>query len=172
MSSEALEGAVAAAVERTGPLRLAVDTATVEEIYRAHAPRFRRVAHAIVGDRDDWVSAQQVQAHVHAVRLRGGRASIRSVPGAAHSFDRVEPIQRFEDARVSPGAPTAYLASDGAFIHPVTGEADAALVDRDLAVYALKAGYGVRGATLGSQGDQAALFRDEMTAFFRRTLLD
>ena len=38
-------------------------------------------------------------------------------------------------------------------------------------VYALKAGYGVRGATIGSQGDQPALFRAEMTAFFRRTLL-
>lgn len=37
-------------------------------------------------------------------------------------------------------------------------------------VSTLKAGYGVRGATLGSQGDQAALFRDEMSAFFRRTL--
>ena len=45
------------------------------------------------------------------------------------------------------------------------------LVDRDLAVYALKAGYGVRGATIGSQGNQAALFRDEMTRFFHRTLL-
>ncbi|MBM3221333.1 MAG: hypothetical protein FJZ38_22120 [Candidatus Rokubacteria bacterium] len=126
---------------------------------------------AIVGDQDDWVSAQQVQGHVQAIRLRGARASIRIVAGAEHSFDRAgEPLQRFEDARVSPGAPTAYLADDGAFIHPTTGEADAKLVDRDIAVYALKAGYGVRGATLGSQGDQAALFRDDMIAFFRRAL--
>ena len=126
---------------------------------------------AIVGDRDEWVSPQQVQGHVQAIRLRGGTASVRIVPGAAHSFDRAEPLTRFEDARISPGAPTAYLADDGAFIHPVTGEADPALVDRHLAVYALKAGYGVRGASLGPQGDQAALFREEMIAFFRRTLL-
>jgi len=126
---------------------------------------------AIVGDQDDWVSAQQVQGHVQAIRLRGAPASVRIVAGAEHSFDRAEPLQRFEDARVSPGAPTAYLADDGAFIHPATGEADAKLVDRDIAVYALKAGYGVRGATLGSQGGQAALFRDDMIAFFRRTLL-
>jgi len=86
-------------------------------------------------------------------------------------IDRGEPVQHFPDARVSPGAPTAYIADDGAFVHPTTGEADAKLVDRDLAVYALKAGYGVRGASLGSQGDQAALFRDEMTRFFERTLL-
>ena len=126
---------------------------------------------AIVGDRDEWVSAQQVQGHVQAIRLRGGTASLRIVPGAAHSFDRAEPVRRHEEARVSPGAPTAYLADDGSFIHPATGRADPALVDRDLAVYALKAGYGMRGASLGSQGDQAALFRHEMTEFFERTLL-
>jgi dienelactone hydrolase len=126
---------------------------------------------AIVGDQDDWVSPQQVQGHVQAMRLRGGAATIRIVPGAEHSFDRGEPIQAFPDAAVSPGAPTAYIDDDGAFIHPATGQADAKLVDRDIAVYALKAGYGVRGATLGSQGEQAALFRDEMTRFFRRTLL-
>jgi len=127
--------------------------------------------HAIVGDQDDWVSPQQVQGHVQAIRLRGARASVRIVAGAEHSFDRDEPLQRFEDAAASPAAPTAYLADDGAFIHPVTGEADPKLVDRDLAVYALKAGYGVRGATLGSQGEQAVLFRDEMTSFFSRALV-
>jgi dienelactone hydrolase len=126
---------------------------------------------AIVGDQDDWVSPQQVQGHVQAVRLRGGTASIRIVAGAEHSFDRQEPLQKFPGAAVAPGAPTSYIADDGAFIHPTTGEADPKLVDRDLAVYALKAGYGVRGATIGSQGDQAALFRDDMTRFFHRTLL-
>ena len=126
---------------------------------------------AIVGDRDDWVSAQQVQGHVQAIRLRGARASVRIVAGALHSFDREEPVQRIPDAAVAPGAPTAYLADDGAFIHPATGEPDPKLVDRDIAVYALKAGYGVKGASLGSQGGQAALFRDEMTRFFHRTLL-
>jgi dienelactone hydrolase len=122
---------------------------------------------AIVGDQDDWISPQQVQGHVQAIRLRGGHATVRIVAGARHSFDRGEPVRRVEAAAVSPGAPTAYIADDGAFVHPVTGEADPALVDRDLAVYALKAGYGVRGATLGSEGHQAALFRDEMATFFQ-----
>ena len=126
---------------------------------------------AIVGDQDDWVSPQQIQGHVQAMRLRGGTTSIRIVAGAEHSFDRHEPLQTFPDAAVSPGAPTSYLRDDGAFIHPTSGEADPELVDRDLAVYALKAGYGVRGATIGSQGNQAAVFRDEMTRFFHRTLL-
>lgn len=126
---------------------------------------------AIVGDQDDWVGPQQVQGHMHAIRLRGGPASFRLVPGAEHSFDRHEPLQHVPDAAVSPAAPTSYIGDDGAFIHPVTGQADSALIDRDLAIYALKAGYGVKGATIGSQGNQAALFRDDMTAFFGRTLL-
>ena len=35
-----------------------------------------------------------------------------------------------------------------------------------MAVYALKAGYGVRGASLGSQGAEAVEFRDDMLAFW------
>jgi dienelactone hydrolase len=125
----------------------------------------------LIGDQDDWVSPQQAQGHVQAMRLRGGRTSIRIFAGAEHSFDRLEPIRHIADAAVSPAAPTAYLADDGAFIHPVGGAANPSLVDRDLAVYALKAGYGVKGATIGSQGDQPDQFRADMIGFFRRTLL-
>ncbi|MBM3643361.1 MAG: hypothetical protein FJX02_03315 [Alphaproteobacteria bacterium] len=126
---------------------------------------------ALVGERDDWLSPQQVQGYIQAIRLLGAAASIRIFAGAAHSFDRGTALQRVEDASVSPAAPTSYLADDGAFIHPITGEANTKLVDRDLAVYALKAGFGQRGATIGSSGDQADQFRDDMVAFFRRTLL-
>ena len=125
----------------------------------------------VIGDQDDWVSPQQAQGYVQALKLAGATASIRLVAGAEHSFDRLEPLQDIPDASVSPAAPTGYLADDGAMIHPTTGQPDRTLTDRDLAVYALKAGYGVRGATIGSQGDQATLFREEMTGFFRRTLL-
>jgi len=34
-------------------------------------------------------------------------------------------------------------------------------------VYALKAGYGVKGATLGSQGDDAQQFVEDMKAFWQ-----
>jgi dienelactone hydrolase len=124
----------------------------------------------LIGDRDDWVSAQQAQGFVQAIRLRGGTATIRIFAGASHSFDRGVALTKIPDARVSPAAPTAYLADDGSFIHPATGVADPALVDRDLAIYSLKAGYGVKGATIGSQGDQAELFRADMIEFFQRTL--
>lgn len=128
------------------------------------------IVRVLIGDQDDWVSAQQAQGFVQAMRLRGADASIRIFAGAEHSFDRLEPVHDIPEASVSPAAPTAYLADDGAFIHPATGVADAGLVDRDLAVYALKAGYGQKGATIGSKSDQAAAFRDDMKRFFARTL--
>lgn len=124
----------------------------------------------LIGDRDGWCSAQQAQGFVQAIRLAGGAASIRIVAGAEHSFDRNEPVHDIPEAAVSPGAPTVYLDADGRMVHPATGEADAAFVDRDLMVYAMKAGYGVRGARIGSSGDQAEVFRTDMLAFHRRAL--
>ncbi len=125
----------------------------------------------LMGDRDEWCSPMQMQGHVQAMRLAGGRATLRLIAGAAHSFDRGTPIARIADASVSPAAPTAYIADDGAFVHPVAGEPDPRLVDRDLMVYALKAGYGVKGASIGSREGDAELFRADMIAFWRRTLL-
>ena len=60
--------------------------------------------------------------------------------------------------------------ADGAFIHPLSGVADSKLVDRDLMIYALKAGYGRKGARIGSRDGDAELFKADMLAFWRRTL--
>jgi hypothetical protein len=38
-------------------------------------------------------------------------------------------------------------------------------------VYRLKSGYGVKGATIGTRGDEADLFRADMLAYLRCTLL-
>ncbi len=57
-----------------------------------------------------------------------------------------------------------------ACIHPLTGRADPTLTDRDVAVYGLKAGYGVRGASLGGTLAEAAEFRDDMRAFWTNAL--
>jgi dienelactone hydrolase len=124
----------------------------------------------LMGDRDEWCSPMQVQAHVKAMRLSGGTATLRLVGGAAHSFDRGTPLERIEAASVSPGAPTVYLADDGAFIHPLEDSPNPWLIDRDLMVYALKAGYGAKGASIGSRPGEAALFRNEMIAFWRSAL--
>jgi dienelactone hydrolase len=125
---------------------------------------------SIIGDKDEWCLPQQVQAHMQAIRLAGGEASFRLVAGAAHSFDRGTPMERVANASVQPSAPTYYIADDGAFVHPITGEADARLVDRDMAVYALKAGYGVTGASIGSRPGDAELFETDMIAFWSRVM--
>jgi dienelactone hydrolase len=125
----------------------------------------------LMGDRDEWCSPMQVQGHVQAIRLTGGKATMRLFSGVAHSFDRGTPIQHIPEASVSPAAPTTYLADDGAFIHPLEGTPNARLVDRDVMVYALKAGYGSKGAAIGTRGDEANLFRADMIEFWRRTLL-
>jgi len=124
----------------------------------------------LMGDRDEWCSLQQVQGHVQAIRLTGGDVSLRVFPGAAHSFDRGTAAVRIADAAVAPGAPTTYLADDGACIHPLTGRPDPALTDRDVAVYGLKAGYGVKGAGLGSRDGEADAFREDMVAFWAGAL--
>lgn len=124
----------------------------------------------VMGDADEWCSPMQVQGHCQAIRLAGGHAAMRLIGGAHHSFDRGTEIADVAEASVSPAAPTVYLADDGAFIHPLRDGGDRALTDRDLMVYALKAGYGRKGAKIGSHAGEAELFRDDMLAFWQRTL--
>jgi dienelactone hydrolase len=124
----------------------------------------------LMGDRDEWCSPMQVQGHVQAIKLTGGKVSLRLFAGAAHSFDRGSPLARIDEAAVSPAALTAYIADNGAFIHPLETAPDPRLNDRDLMVYGLKSGYGMKGATIGTRGAEASLFRADMLAFWQRTL--
>jgi len=123
---------------------------------------------AIIGDQDDWCSPMQVQAHIHAMQVAGGDASVRIVADAHHSFDRDTPIELIEDGVVAPGAPTIYMRSDGAAVHPATGVADPDLSEREAMIYALKAGYARRGVRIGTEEDFAQQFHDDMMAFWRR----
>ena len=125
---------------------------------------------AIVGDRDDWLSVQQVQAQVQAIGLAGGDASLRVVSGAGHSFDRYEAVHELPEASVAPSAPTTYIDDDGAMVDPRTGRPDAALTDRDMFLSAIDAGLGRWGAHIGSIGDQPDLFRADMLAFHASVL--
>jgi dienelactone hydrolase len=130
------------------------------------------VVRAVIGDRDDWCLPQCAQGHIQAIRLRGGRATLRLFHGAGHSFDRGTTIETLADAAVSPDAPITFIANDGAMVHPVSGRADPATVDYDTFVYALKAGYGRRGAKIGSQGDDAEAFRADMIEFWTTTMAE
>ena len=101
---------------------------------------------AILAERDEWCSVQQAQAQIHAIAGTAADATVRIVAGAAHSFDRLEPVRTIEEAAVAPHAPTVYLADDGAMIDPYSGDIDADLVDLDGFVAANAAGFGRRGA--------------------------
>jgi dienelactone hydrolase len=124
----------------------------------------------IMGDADEWCSPMQVQGHCQAIRLAGGTITMRLIAGAHHSFDRGTEIADVTEASVSPAAPTIYLADDGGFIHPLRDASDPKLTDRDLMVYALKAGYGRKGAKIGSRDGDAELFKADLLAFWQRTL--
>jgi dienelactone hydrolase len=121
----------------------------------------------LMGDADEWCSPMQVQGHCQAIRLSGGDVTMRLVAGAHHSFDRGTAITDVADASVSPAAPTAYIADDGALIHPTRDAPDTDLTDRDLMIYALKSGYGRKGAKIGSRAGEAELFRADMLAFWQ-----
>lgn len=123
---------------------------------------------AIIGDRDEWCLPQQVQSHIHAIRAAGGNADVRVVGGAHHSFDRPLPLENHPDAAIAPGAPTVFIDQDGAFFHPLEESSNPDLVDRDLFVYAAKAGYARFGAHIGGGEDGLAdLFHADMMTFWR-----
>ena len=124
----------------------------------------------LMGDADEWCSPMQVQGHCQAIRLSGGTASMRLFKGAHHSFDRGSEVIHIAEASVSPAAPTTYLADNGAMIHPLEDAPNPELVDRDVMIYSLKAGYGNKGAHLGSGDGDAEAFRENMVAFWNRVL--
>jgi dienelactone hydrolase len=121
----------------------------------------------LMGDADEWCSPMQAQAHCQAIRAAGGAATLRLFGEAQHSFDRGTPVENIADARVAPGAPIAFIADDGALIHPLSETADADLVDRDLFLYSIKSGYGQVGAHIGSATGEADLFSDDMMKFWQ-----
>lgn len=123
---------------------------------------------SIIGDRDEWCLPQQVQAYMHAISLAGGHASCRVVSEAHHSFDRGTAIELIPDASVSPAAPTTYINEVGRFIHPVDGLMSKDTTDRDMMLYGIKSGYGVRGARIGGSNHHADLFTQDMLEFWQR----
>ena len=130
------------------------------------------VVRSVIGERDEWCLPQQVQAHMHAMTLLGCDATFRLFAEAQHSFDRDTPVELVADASVAPGAPTTYIREDGALVHPLTGEADPGLGELEVMRYSVKSGYGRRGARIGTQGDQARAFHEDMMEFWRSVLVE
>jgi dienelactone hydrolase len=126
----------------------------------------------LMGDADEWCSPMQAQGHCQAIRLSGGNASMRLIANAQHSFDRDTPVTLIPEASVAPAAPTTYIDDNGAMIHPTGDGPDPGLLDRDVMLYAVKSGFGVRGARIGSAEGEAKVFRDDMLAYWTRVLGD
>jgi dienelactone hydrolase len=124
------------------------------------------VVRAVIGDRDDWCLPAQAQGHIQAIRLRGGNATIKLFAGAGHSFDRETAVEFLADGAISTDAPIHYIADDGALILPTAERGDSKLVDYDTFVYGLRAGYGRRGAHIGSRPGDPERFRADMLAFW------
>ena len=124
----------------------------------------------LMGDADEWCAPVQVQAQCHAIRLTGGKAVMRLVAGAHHSYDRDTPLELIAEASVAPGAPITYLADDGAMILAHSDAADPEFWTEMPSVKAIKAGHGRRGAHIGSAPGEAELFRKDMIAFWQRAL--
>jgi len=122
---------------------------------------------AIIGERDDWLSVQQVQSQIQAIKISGGDSSIRIVEGASHSFDREEDLHQIPEASVSPQAPTIYLNSSGNMIDPRSGDADPTATDRTHFLSAVEAGFGRRGAHIGGTEEEQEIFREDMLTFHK-----
>lgn len=121
---------------------------------------------SIIGDQDEWCLAQQVQGHMQALRLCGCEASWRIVEGAHHSFDRSTSVDLIKDASVARSAPTVYIDDDGTYLHPTKGRTAPDTTERELMLYGIQAGYGVRGAQLGTASNYADVFHDDMMIFW------
>lgn len=125
----------------------------------------------VIGEQDEWCSAQQAQGYAHAIRLASnGDVSFKMYADAHHSYDRRQGMEDFPTATVAPQAPTVYIDDAGSFIDPITGEANSARTDHDFMVYAAKAGFMVTGARLGSSSDLADQFCSDMLGFWERML--
>ena len=128
------------------------------------------VVRSVIGDLDEWCLPLQVQAHMHATTLCGCDASFRLFANTHHSFDRDTPVEFIADASVAPGAPTIYIRDDGALVHPLSGEADPGLTERDAMIYLVKSPYGRKGARIGTADDQAREFHADMMEFWTGAL--
>ena len=128
------------------------------------------VMRIVIGEQDNWCSPQQTQGYAQAIRLAGGDCAFRLFENAQHSFDRRQGIEDFPDAAVAPHAPTVYIDDNGAFIDVITGRSDPKTSDIDFMSRAAREGFLVTGASLGSRGDQADQFREDMLSFWEGAL--
>ena len=112
----------------------------------------------LMGDRDEWCSPMQVQGHVQAIRLAGGKTT--------YGLRRRRPQLRRGSHPARPrgvglAGRTHQLPRRRRRL-PSAQEPQSQTGRSRFMVYALKAGYGSKGETIGTRGDEANLFRADM----------
>ena len=124
------------------------------------------------GDRDDWVSPLQCQDETHAMEVAGQDVKMMLFPGARHAFDREGVAPRaVPDAVTSTTFPTVYMDDQGRYFNMRTGVVDAAQSSLAFTRYSVTGGFVKKGVTIGSTGEQAKEFSEEMVTFFQEKLL-
>ncbi len=121
---------------------------------------------AVIGSIDDWVPVPAVQAHIRAIAISGGDASIGVLAGAHHGFDRPGGLESASDAMIAPGSLMMFIDDDGAMIEPRTGTPDPRLVDGDIFRANAKDGFAGVGATVGGSPETAAWYTNDMIDFY------
>lgn len=125
----------------------------------------------VMGDSDKWTLLSSIQGYENAIRLNGGTVSLRVWPDAEHSFDRPElPVTLIPDGIATPTCPVFYLNDAGVFFNYRTGEYDATVTELEIRRDVVKR-FPRIGVPIGSRGRQPEEFRQDMIAFFKRTLL-
>ena len=123
------------------------------------------------GDKDDWVSFLQCQDATHAMQVAGQQVSMMLFPGARHAFDRagVAPTT-IAGAITSTVFPMVYMDDAGSYYNLRTGKVDPAVTSQSLLDYSIKGGFLHKGVTIGSEGNQASEYSQEMVDFFQSHL--
>ncbi|WP_339724408.1 prolyl oligopeptidase family serine peptidase [uncultured Paraglaciecola sp.] len=124
------------------------------------------------GDADDWVSPIKCQGAVQALQSGGNDAQIMMFPNALHAFDRegVDPTE-IADATSVVKFHTLYINKDGQYFDPRSGKMDPSLTAKELFTYAATGGFIKKGVHIGSTGNQAVEYNQEMLTFFEARLL-
>lgn len=124
------------------------------------------------GDHDNWVSLQQCQGAVQALANRGQNARLMIFPGALHAFDREGvPPTEIPGAPTSTTYPTVYMNDAGHYFDLRSDTIDPRLTSDDFTRAAVQGGFMHTGVTVGTQGDQANQYVDEMVRFLREQLI-
>lgn len=118
----------------------------------------------VMGDADNWVSAQQCQGYADAMRAHNPHISTRLVRDGLHGFGYGAEVRELPQALKALNAPTLYFAADGKMLNPWSQQPESGVTDT--AIVRMFAPFLARGVTVGAKPGQAAEFVQDLTRHF------